>query len=104
MDIENPWQFLNLPPVKNTIYGIADQTVLEWGLKIKPGDTLIMRSESGQKLNIIIAAGLKSSVFQGYVIIGMDNFRKYFPSVTGSSVLLVDGNKKIYRSVYRHIE
>ena len=50
-----------------------------------------------QKLNIIIAAGLKSSVFQGYVLIGMDNFRKYFPSVPGSSVFLVDGNSKILR-------
>jgi putative ABC transport system permease protein len=91
---ENPWQMLSLPPAKNTIYGVADQTVLDWGLKIKPGDTLIMRSESGQKLNIIIAAGLKSSIFQGYVIIGMDNFRKYFPSVAGSSVMLIDGNKQ----------
>jgi putative ABC transport system permease protein len=92
-NIENPWQFLNIPPSGSTIYGIADQTVLEWGLKIKPGDTLMLRSENGQKLNIIIAAGLRSSVFQGYVIIGMDNFRKYFPSVSGNSIFLVDGNK-----------
>jgi hypothetical protein len=89
---KNPWQFLNAISENNTIYGIADQTVLQWGLKIKPGDTLIMRSENGQKLNIIIAAGLKSSVFQGYVLIGMGNFMKYFPSVSGSSVLLADGD------------
>ena len=76
----------------NTIYGIADQTVLDWGLKIKPGDTLTLRAENGQPLNIIIAAGLQSSVFQGYVLIGKDNFIKYYPSVSGSSVLLVDGN------------
>jgi putative ABC transport system permease protein len=94
-NIKNPWQFLNLPPSGNTIYGIADQTVLEWGLKIKPGDTLMMRSENGQKINIVIAAGLKSSVFQGYVIIGKDNFRKYFPSVPGNSIFLVDGNKNL---------
>ncbi len=94
-NVENPWQFLSFPPTSNTIYGIADQTVLQWGLKIKPGDTLMMRSENGQKLNIIIAAGLKSSVFQGYVVIGLDNFRKYFPSVPGSSILLVDGNKDL---------
>ena len=92
-NVENPWQFLSLPPQENTIYGIADQTVLEWGLKIKPGDTLMMRSENGQKLNIIVAAGLKSSVFQGYVIIGLENFKKYFPSVPGNSIFLVDGNK-----------
>ena len=91
-NVENPWKYLNVTSESNTIYGIADQTVLEWGLKIKPGDTLILRAENGQPLNIIIAAGLKSSVFQGYVLIGMDNFMKYYPSISGSSVLLVDGD------------
>jgi len=99
-NIDNPWQFLNVTSNNNTIYGIADQTVLEWGLKIKPGDTLILRAENGQKLNIIIAAGLKSSVFQGYVLIGMRNFIKYYPSVSGSSVLLVDGDQKL-KGVYK---
>jgi putative ABC transport system permease protein len=91
-NVENPWKFLNITSENNTIYGIADQTVLQWGLKIKSGDTLILRAENGQPLRIIIAAGLKSSVFQGYVLIGMDNFIKYYPSVSGSSVLLVDGD------------
>ena len=36
-NIKNPWEFLNLPPSGNTIYGIADQTVLEWGLENKTG-------------------------------------------------------------------
>ncbi|MCX6254007.1 MAG: FtsX-like permease family protein [Bacteroidia bacterium] len=94
-NVENPWQFLNMTSEYNTIYGIADQTVLQWGLKIKPGDTLILRAENGQPLNIIIAAGLKSSVFQGYVLIGMNNFMKYYPSVSGSSVFLVDGDPKL---------
>ena len=43
---------------------------------------------------MIIAAALKSSVFQGYVLIGLDNFAKYYPSVSGSNILLVDGNPK----------
>ncbi len=91
---KNPWQFLNMAAGNNTVYGIADQTVLDWGLKLRPGDTLILRAENGQPLNIIIAAGLKSSVFQGYVLIGMDNFIKYYPSVSGSSVFLVDGDQE----------
>jgi len=93
--IANPWQYLKLPSEKNTIYGIADQTVLDWGLKLKPGDTLILRAENGSPLNIIIAAGLQSSVFQGNVLIGMENFTKFYPSVSGSSVLLVDGNSNL---------
>ena len=88
----SPWQVLEKPSENNTVYGIADQTVLQWGLKIAPGDTLVVRSESGQPLNIIIAAGLKSSVFQGFVVIGADNFDRFYPSVPGSSVFLAAGN------------
>jgi putative ABC transport system permease protein len=87
----NPWEIINFPSVDNTIYGIADQTVLEWGLKVKPGDTLKFNTENGQTLNIIICAGLKSSVFQGYVLISETNFSAFFPSVSGYSVFLADG-------------
>jgi ABC-type antimicrobial peptide transport system permease subunit len=90
--IKSPWEYLNLSSTNNTIFGIADQTVLDWGLKLKRGDTLVLRAENGRKVNIIIAAGLHSSVFQGYVLIGKKNFEKYYPSVSGSQVLLVDGN------------
>lgn len=95
--INNPWEFLKTTNSGNTIYGIADQTVLEWGLKVKTGDTLMIRSENGQKLNIIIAGGLKSSVFQGYVLIGMEDFRKFFPSVSGTSIMLVSGDKELIK-------
>jgi ABC-type antimicrobial peptide transport system permease subunit len=92
---KNPWTMLGFRQEDNTIYGIADQTVLQWGLKIKTGDTLILRTEDGQPLNIIICAGLKSSVFQGHLIIGGDDFTRYFPSVSGSSVFLIDGNPEL---------
>jgi hypothetical protein len=93
--ITDPWQFLTLSPGNNIIYGIADQSVLEWNLKLKTGDTLIMRAENGTPLKIIIAGGLESSVFQGNVILGLNNFSKYFPSNSGSSILLVDGRKDL---------
>lgn len=97
----NPWSIINYPPANGSIYGIADQTVLEYGLKIKTGDTIKIRSENGQILNVIIAAGLKSSVFQGFVLIGKDNFNRFFPSVAGSQVFLVDGDSK-FSEVYKN--
>jgi putative ABC transport system permease protein len=100
----NPWEAINIAPKNNTIYGIADQTVLQWGLKLSVGDTLILKSESGQQLNVIIAAGLKSSVFQGFVIIGTNNFEYFFPSNPGSSVFLATGKPElaeIYQKVLR---
>ena len=100
--VQNGWQYLNIPGSNNIIYGIADQTVLEWGLKIGIGDTLILRSENGQPLKIVISGALKSSVFQGNVIIGMNNFVKYFPSVSGSNILLAEGKPEMVES-YRTI-
>lgn len=88
----SPWELLSDEPSENTIYGFADQTVLDWGLKKRKGDTLIVKTESGQTVNIIIAGGLKSSVFQGYIIIGLEKFARHFPSVSGSSVFLIRGN------------
>ena len=98
----NPWTILSYPPANSAIYGIVDQTVLQWGLKIKPGDTLKLRSENGQKINIIIGAGLKSSVFQGYVLIGVENFNKFFPSVSGNQVFLVNGKPGL-ADLYRNV-
>jgi ABC-type antimicrobial peptide transport system permease subunit len=60
---------------------------------VKPGDTLFYRAENGKTLKIVICAGLKSSIFQGNLIISESNFRHYFPSVAGSSVFLFDSNK-----------
>jgi putative ABC transport system permease protein len=60
-----------------------------------------VNSENGQPLNIIIAAGLKSSVFQGFVLIGESNFNRFFPSVSGYSVFLAGGESKspeLYKS------
>lgn len=97
----NQWKALEKQPAADVIYGIADQTVLDWGLKIGIGDTLVMKAENGQPLNIIIAAGLQSSVFQGYVLISRKDFSRFFPSVSGNSVFLAGGDptkKDFYRN------
>ena len=91
----NPWALLDVSPGPDIIYGIADQTVLQWGLRIKTGDTLIYRAENGQPLNIVICAGLKSSVFQGYLLVSSKYFTQFFPSVSGNSVFLVDGKPEL---------
>jgi putative ABC transport system permease protein len=90
----NPWLLLDDIIDENIIYGIADQTVLKWGMKISVGDTLIFRSENGKPLKVVLCGGLESSVFQGHLIISEKNFRIFFPSVPGSSVFLIDSNNQ----------
>ncbi|HUS87116.1 MAG TPA: ABC transporter permease [Bacteroidales bacterium] len=92
LEVDNPWDALEIAPDDNIIYGIVDQTVLQWGLKRKVGDTITVATESGEPLHIIVAGGLAASVFQGYIIIGNEAFTRYLPSVAGSNIFLVDGN------------
>jgi len=92
IDDESVWDYVSRASEDGVIYGVADQTVLQWGLMIKTGDTLILRSETGQPLKIIIAGGLQTSVFQGHILISRSNFIKYYPSVSGTSVFLIDGD------------
>jgi ABC-type antimicrobial peptide transport system permease subunit len=92
---ENPWEAIQRSPADNTIFGIVDQTVLQWGLKMSLGDTVFMKSESGQKLNVVLVAGLKSSVFQGFVLIGERNLDRYYPSIQGSTVFLATGDPRL---------
>ncbi len=91
LEVTNPWDALHLLPADQTIYGIIDQTVLQWNLHRKVGDTLVLSTENGEAINLVIAAGLESSVFQGYILIGLNNFNHFFPSISGSKLFLVDG-------------
>ena len=87
---DNSWDALPTAAGEDAIYGFLDQTVMQWGMKVKPGDTVTIRSESGQPLHIIIAGGFKTSVFQGYLVIDKSHFVRWFPSVAGSNVILAE--------------
>jgi putative ABC transport system permease protein len=76
--------------------------VIQWGLKVAIGDTLVLRAENGQPLNIIIAGGLKSSVFQGHLLIGFENFVRYFPSGSGTQVFLARGDPSL-TEIYKEV-
>ncbi len=87
----DPWSALNQELGENTIPAIADQTVIQWGLGLKVGDTLQYLNENGAVLNLKLIGGLANSIFQGSVLIGRNNFLRHFPSGNGSNVFLVDG-------------
>ena len=91
-DEENKWLALEKDYGKNVIPAIADQTVITWGLMKSVGDTLTYFNEAGEELKLLLIGGLKGSVFQGSILISDSVFVANFPSVSGSKVMLVDGN------------
>lgn len=90
LDAQHPWLTLNKTLADDVIPAIADQTVIQWGLMKKVGDTLMYKTEDGKDLKLILVGGLANSIFQGNVVIAEDHFNRAFPSVSGSNVFLVD--------------
>lgn len=90
LDAQNPWMTLNKTFADDVIPAIADQTVIQWGLMKKVGDTLMYKTEDGKDLKLKLVGGLANSIFQGNVIIAEDHFNRAFPSVSGSNVFLID--------------
>jgi putative ABC transport system permease protein len=91
---KHPWLSLNKQLASGVIPGFADQTVIQWGLRKKIGDTLLYKDENGRTLKVKLMGGLDNSVFQGNVLISAELFRQYFPSIGGSKLMLVDGEFK----------
>jgi len=90
LDPQHPWLTLNQTLTGGVIPAIADQTVIQWGLMKKVGDTLVYKTEEGKDLKLKLVGGLANSVFQGNVIIAEDHFNRAFPSVSGSNIFLID--------------
>lgn len=88
---QHPWLALNIPLAPGIIPGFVDQTVIQWNLFKKVGDTLFYTDERGHTLGVKIMGGLNNSVFQGNVIVSAELFRQYFPSTGGSKIILIDG-------------
>jgi len=91
VDPAHPWLTLENQQEPNIIYAFADQTVITWGLRKKTGDTLLYIAENGESLKIVIAGGLKNSIFQGNLLIASNHLRKHFPSSASPDLILVDG-------------
>ncbi len=91
---ETPWLELNKTYDDNIIPAIADQTVIQWSLIKKIGDTLNYTNENGQQIKLLLVGGLNSSIFQGNILIADSVFMKHFPSVSGSKTMLIEANKQ----------
>lgn len=98
LNIQHPWLSLNETLADGVIPAIADQTVIQWGLGKKVGDTLIYKTEDGKDLKLKLIGGLDNSIFQGNVIISEEHFVQAFPSVSGSNLFLIDAPDSILKT------
>jgi putative ABC transport system permease protein len=69
LDPEAPWASLKKELPGGVVPAVLDQSVIQWGLGKKTGDTLVYLNEAGSELKLKIVGGLANSVFQGNVLI-----------------------------------
>ena len=83
------WLTLKKNEEEYIIPAIADQTVIQWGLMKKIGDTLTYFNEAGKSLKLVLVGGLNASVFQGNILISEEAFIENFPSAAGSQYMMI---------------
>ncbi|MFC2090686.1 FtsX-like permease family protein, partial [Bacteroidota bacterium] len=93
LDPLDPWETLSVDIGEDVIPAIADETVIKWGLGKRVGDTLVYQDAKGEEMKLLLVGGLAPSIFQGKVLISEANFLKHFPTSSGSSVFLVNGQQ-----------
>jgi putative ABC transport system permease protein len=71
---------------------LIDETVLTWGLMLKPGDTIHYESGTGRKVSLRLAGVLANSVFQGNILLDKKLFSGIWSEITGSEILLFKVN------------
>jgi len=89
-DTTDPWSLLDDTSDERVIPGIADETVIIWGLGKSVGDTLFYFDEFGKPFKVRLVAGLANSIFQGNIIISDSHFSARYPSISGKRMFLID--------------
>ncbi len=90
VDPENPWSVLERQLPNGFVPGVADLSVIVWGLGKSVGDSLSYVDERGQTFQIKLVGGLSNSIFQGNIIISEEAFIRKYPSISGYKILLAD--------------
>ena len=72
-----------------TIPALVDETVLEWSLMRKLGDTIAYVGNKGRRVAVRLVGTLKNSIFQGNVLIDKRFFAEAWSETAGSELMLV---------------
>jgi len=105
-DITNgeEWKYMRDYQNDTVIIAFADQNVITYSLKKKLGDNLYYTNEFGKTIYIILAAGMKSSVFQGSILIPEKDMLRHFPSLAQARLILTTCDKNQAEKVQSILE
>ena len=88
------WDILNYSfNEPDVIPVVSDMNVILWSLGKKLGDDLTVSNSSGEKYRLRFVGGLKNSIFQGRVLVSLENFYKLYPDSVGTNIILLHADQ-----------
>ncbi len=94
--LSNPWEVLTQKPPEGSASGatptVLDQTTANYSLDLWNGrkDTFDITDAHDRKLTLAVASLLQDSIFQGDLLVGEENLRRYDPDVVGYRYFLIE--------------
>jgi len=86
---ENPWTLLEAAE-DEAIPVFGDMNTLMYSLHVGPGAVIEIQDEDQRPVKVRIAGMLDSSIFQGVLLMADRQFRRLYPSRSGSQYFLID--------------
>jgi putative ABC transport system permease protein len=71
------------------IPALVDETVLEWSLMRRLGDTIVYTGDGGRDVVVRLVGTLRNSIFQGNIIVDKRFFAEAWSETAGSELMLV---------------
>ena len=91
LGIGKGWEILDYQFIgQDIIPVVADMNVIQWSLGKKLGDFLEYENSSGKKYRLRFVGGLNNSLFQGRVLVSLENFYRLYPEASGSTIALIN--------------
>lgn len=87
---ENPWLSLWAPAQEATAVALGDVDSIRWTLHTAPGKVYAMPGPGGDDVLLRIGPTVRSSIFQGVLLVSEPALRRIYPQVSGPSWFLVE--------------
>ena len=85
----SPWLMLKGDYGERRLPVIGDQNAILYSLGKSMGDSIIIKDERGEELELLLVGGIKNSIFQSSLLVDEKRLLEYFPSISGFQSVLV---------------
>lgn len=92
-ETDEPWTMLTRRPEPDVIPAFGDANSVTWILRMKLGDEIPVRTDTGGVVRLRLVGLLKNSIFQSELLVSESNFTAHFPDRSGYGYFLIETDR-----------